>query len=192
MAYLIEQGADATQVTGMTLVDTISDTLPSLGALELLVDHGWDINSRGLARGMPVLWFVVRDVDLVRWCLDHGADVDPLDDTPSGAKKHRKPILEVTAAEGNMKAFELLRAKGAPLDLHHGVLPSAVMSASYDAFQADKGPGTHFSRMLSMIRHLVGVVGCDVNSISYGSYHGSGSTCSTPLCWLAATQTITV
>jgi hypothetical protein len=108
MAYLIEQGADATQVTGMTLIDTINDTLPSLGALELLVDHGRDINSRGLARGMPELWFVVRDVDLVRWCLDHGADVDPVDDTLSGAKKHRKPILEVTAAEGNIEVFELL------------------------------------------------------------------------------------
>jgi len=142
------------------------------------------IRSWTVARGSPVLWFVVRDTDLVRWCLDHGADVDPPDDTPSGAKKHRKPILEVVAAQGNIEAFELLRVRGAPLDLHHGVLPSAVMSASYYVSQTDQGPDTHFSRMLNMVRHLLDI-GCDANSISYGTHYGSGSLCSTPLCWLA-------
>jgi hypothetical protein len=39
--------------------------------------------------------------------------------------------------------------------------------------------------MLETIRHLIDVVGCDVNSISYGTYYGSGSHCSTPLCWVA-------
>lgn len=111
-------------------------------------------------------------------------DVNPADDTSQGAKKRRKPILEVAAAEGDIEAFELLRARGAPLDLHHGVLPSAVMSASYCVSQAGKGPDTEFSRMLGMIRHLLDI-GCGANSISYGTHYGSGSVCSTPLCWLA-------
>ena len=95
--------------------------------------------------------------------------LDPTDDTPPGAKSHRKPIFEVAAAEGNIEAFELWRARGAHLDLHHGVLPSAVMSASYSVSQAGKGPDTYFSRMLGMIRHLLDV-GCDANSISYGTH----------------------
>jgi hypothetical protein len=33
MAYLIEQGADVTEVTGMSLVDTTDDILPSLEVL---------------------------------------------------------------------------------------------------------------------------------------------------------------
>lgn len=58
------------------------------------------------------------------------------------------------------------------------------MSASYYVSQAGQGPDSYFSRMLSMIRHLLDI-GCDANSISYGTHYGSGSICSTPLCWLA-------
>ena len=43
----------------------------------------------------------------------------------------------------------------------------------------------HYKRLMALIRHLVDVFGCDVNSVFYGSYYGSGSTCSTPLCWIA-------
>ena len=186
MRCLMEQGADVNRVSGSSLIDLATDALPSQETLEVLIEHGWDINNRapGLS-GTPILWYVVGDTDLVKWCLDHGADVDPADDTPEGAKKHRKPILEVAAAEGNIDTFELLRASGAPLDLRHGVLPSTVMAASYDIPAAGSSPSASFSRMLEMIRHLIDVVGCDVNSVSYGTYYGSGSHCSTPLCWVA-------
>jgi len=186
MRYLIEQGANVSRVSAFSLIDIETEALPSQETLEILVEHGWDINTRtpGLG-GTPILWYVVGDTNLVKWCLDHGADVDPADDTPEGAKKHRKPILEVAAAEGNIEVFELLRAKGAPLDFHHGVLPSAVMKASFNVPAAGENPSASFIRMLEMIRHLIDVVGCDVNSISYGTYYGSGSHCSTPLCWVA-------
>lgn len=36
-----------------------------------------------------------------------------------------------------------------------------------------------------MVRYLIDVVKCDVNSKSYGAHYASGSSCSTPLCWLA-------
>jgi hypothetical protein len=186
MRYLIEQGAKVNRVSASSLVDIETEALPSQETLEVLVEHGWDINTRtpGLG-GTPVLWYVVGDTDLVKWCLDHGADVDPADDTSEGAKKHRKPILEVAAAEGNIEVFELLRARGAPLDLQHGVLPSAVMKASFNVPAAGESPSASFVRMLDMIRHLIDVIGCDVNSVSYGTYCGSGSHCSTPLCWVA-------
>jgi len=186
MRYLIEQGANVNCVSAFSLIDIETNALPSQETLEVLVEHGWDINTRtpGLG-GTPILWCVVEDADLVKWCLDHEADVDPADDTPEGAKKHRKPILEVAAAEGNIEGFELLRANGAPLDLHHGMLPSAVMKASFNVPAAGEAPSASFVRMLEMIRHLIDVVGCDVNSVSYGTYYGSGSHCSTPLCWVA-------
>jgi hypothetical protein len=38
---------------------------------------------------------------------------------------------------------------------------------------------------IRMLKHLLEVVGCDVNSRSYGPYYGSGSMCSIPLCWIA-------
>jgi hypothetical protein len=187
MAYLIEQGADVTEVTGMSLVDTVSDTLPSFETLNLLVKHGWDVNNRTIGpRDDPLLWYVVRDTELVKWCLDHGAVVDLEDGAPPGVRRRRKPILECAAVSSSIEAFELLRASGAPVSYSHGILPSAVMAICLYLPSSDEDSGSEcYKRLMTMIRHLVDVVGCDVNSASYGSYYGSGSTCSTPLCWIA-------
>lgn len=184
MEYLIEQGADVTQLPGETIVDSVYEVLPSREVLEILVEHGWDVNNRGpWLSGTPLLWFVVGDVDLVHWCLDHGADVDPPDDTPPTAVKIRKPILQCAALSDNIETFEILRARGAPLT--YTILPSAVMLASSRAPDRGEEPSAHFQSSLNMIRHLVDVVGCDVNAASHGPNYGSGSMCSTPLCWIA-------
>lgn len=90
------------------------------------------------------------------------------------------PILECAALNGNIESFEILRTAGASVSYNHGLLPSTVMSACLYATQPAR-----FERSMAMIRHLVDVVGCDANSISYGAYYGSGSLCSTPLCWIA-------
>jgi hypothetical protein len=129
IAYLNEQGADVAQITNTSLVDTINDTLPSLETLDLLVEHGWDINNRSSGRrDDTLLWYVVRDTELVKWCLDHGADLDPGDDTPPGMRRRCEPILECAAVSSSIEAFELLRASGAPVSYSHGILPSAVMA----------------------------------------------------------------
>jgi hypothetical protein len=187
MAYLIEQGADVTQITGTSLVDTINDTLPSLEVLNLLAEHDWNVNNRSPGpRDDPLLWYVVRDTELVKWCLDHGAVVDIEDDTPPGVRRRRRPILGCAAVSSSIEVFELLRASGAPVSHSHGILPSAVMAICLYLPLTDEYSGSEsYKRLKAMIRHLVDVVGCDVNSASYGSYYGSGSTCSTPLCWIA-------
>lgn len=59
------------------------------------------------------------------------------------------------------------------------------MKASYDMPAAGETPSASFSRMLEMIRHPIDVVGCDVNPILYANHYGSGSHCSTPLCWVS-------
>jgi len=125
------------------------------------------------------LWAVVRDRELVQWCLDHGADVNPPDHTPQGVVSSRKPLLETAAWVGNIETFELLRARGAPM--HYGVFPNAVMAANLSAVEG----GTAFTEHMDMLRHLLDVVKCDVNELSYGPHYASGSACVNPLCWIA-------
>lgn len=186
LSYLIEQGADVHQLAGRSVIDSMSDDLPSPGMLEILVANGWDLDSRGPGlRGEPVLWSVVKDTSLVECCLDHGASVDPPDDTPPGKVKQRKPILERAAIHGNIAAFELLRARGAPMFHNFGVLPVAVMMVNDYAPDVGQQPDAHYRLLMDMVRHLIDVVKCDVNAVSYGAHYRSGSTCSTPLCWIA-------
>lgn len=131
LTYLIEQGADVKQLDGGAMRHPINDTMPLCDMLEILTANDWDINSRRPdSSGIPLLWSIARDHGLVRWCLDHGADVNPPDDTPPNQAKMRKPILESAAANGNIPTFELLRNRGAPLKYDYGVLPVAVMSAN--------------------------------------------------------------
>lgn len=160
-------------------------TMPSCDMLEILIAHGWDINSRRPeSSGIPLLWRIVRDYSRVRWCLDHGADVDPPDDTPPNQARMRKPILESAAANGNILTFELLQERGAPLEYDYDVLSVAVMSANGLAPRNGDEPNIYYKMQLDMVRYLINVVKCDVNSESYGAHYASGSSCSTPLCWL--------
>lgn len=124
-----------------------------------------------------------NDVPGVAECLDHGASVDPPDDTPPEFAG-RRPILQYAAAVADIPTFEPLRAEGAPLCYDYGVLPSAVMAANDHAPRDSDNPGTKYHQRMYMVPHLLDVVGCDVNSKSNGPYR-SGSVCSTPLCWIA-------
>lgn len=109
------------------------------------------------------------------------------DNTPSKSIG-RRPILGRAAAVADIPTVELLRAKGAPLCYDYGVLPLAVMSANDHAPKTSDSPGTKFQERMDMVRHLLDVVGCDVNSKSNGPYRFRnvlGSQCSTRLCWTA-------
>ena len=105
--------------------------------------------------------------------------MNPPDHTPPNTVSLRKPLLESTACVGDIEIFELLRAKGAPM--HYGVFPNAVMAANLTAAEGR----VWFIKHMEMLRHLLEVVKCDVNELSYGSHYASGSTCVNPLCWLA-------
>lgn len=45
--------------------------------------------------------------------------------------------------------------------------------------------GVGFAEHMEMLRHLLDVVKCDVNELSYGTHYASGSVCVNPLCWIA-------
>lgn len=189
ISYLVTQGADVTWICGGLLSAT--GTPPTRETLEVLVANGWDINRSGRGRDAPVLWDLLENMDLVRWCLDHGASVNPPDDTPPESIG-RMPILERAAAVADIATFELLRGRGAPVCYDYGVLPSAVMAANEHAPKDSDNPGTKYQQRMDMVRHLLDVVGCDANSRSNGPYRFGvvlGSVCSTPLCWIACHAT---
>lgn len=180
LAYILEQGADVSNLDCIYAYPDFADS-PSREALELLVAHGWNVNTGALngEAGIPLLWGVVGDRELVQWCLDHGADVNPPDHTPLNVMSPQKPLLEHAAWGADIGVFELLRAKGAPM--HYGVFPNAVMAANLKAV----GDGAGFPQQMAMLCHLLDVVKCDVNEMTYGAHYESGSECVNPLCWIA-------
>jgi hypothetical protein len=125
--YLVDHlhGADVAALSASEFMANDDMAKPSQEILEILVAHGWDINTQGPNKNTswPVLWNVVEYPDLVRWCLDHGARVDILDNPPQGKDGVQSrtglpplPILGMAASSGSIETFELLRAKGARLD----------------------------------------------------------------------------
>lgn len=172
--HVLELGADVRQIPPHRLICTEGTNDYTREVLEIFVARGYDINSESF--GLPLLWHVgVGDYDFLKWCLDQGANVNPPDRHPPGFRSPQEPLLELATIVGHIDSFELLRSRGAPFDRTFGVFPKAVMAAN-------ECPSPQKIRML---KHLLEVVECDVNSRSYGPYYGFGSSCSTPLCWIA-------
>lgn len=63
VSYLIERGADVTEIRGSLL--SAAGTPPTRETLEVLVANGWDINGSGRGRNAPVLWDLLDDMHLV-------------------------------------------------------------------------------------------------------------------------------
>jgi len=71
--------------------------------LQLLLEHGADINVQNQAGQTPLLWASMNGaLEVVRLLLEHGADVEAKDNDG-------KTALQVAAEEGHDKVVELLR-----------------------------------------------------------------------------------
>lgn len=192
LQYALDHGAD---ISALSPSDTLSrdhPDAPSREILDILLAHGWDINTRGPADGdIPLLWLVVRSHELVQWCLAHGARVDVPDAPPrvnaegthSRSARARPTILGAAAAEGSVETFELLRANGAPLDPR--TLHLAVAQAALLAPREGEGASEAYARRVEMVRHLLDARTLDVNAVQ----RQVGSGCSTPLCGVARRAT---
>jgi hypothetical protein len=107
------------------------------------------------------MW-LVTDVEMVKWYLDHGASVHPRDQEPikddaiTDSQRGCQQILEEDAAWGSIETFELLRSKGTPLGWRP--LHLAVETATYFRPSYLDDDENHASRM-DMVRHLIDVVG---------------------------------
>lgn len=184
LSYVLDQGAKLGELDPSYLLAGNYTNTSIRKVLDILVARGYDINSQSLC--IPVLWYIIglHDSELVEWCLDHGAEMNPPDSTPENSRSPRKPILEKAAMVGDIATFELLRSRGAPLDRNFGVFPSAVMVANdltHDTFEYS----ACFEKCMNMLKHLLEVAECNANALSYGAHYRSGSDCTTPLCWIA-------
>lgn len=89
------------------------------------------------------------------------------------------PVLEIAAGSGSVATFELLRARGAPLGrltLHRAVKQAFINAPSDDSIR-----DALFEQRMDMVKHLVDIVGLDINAVE----PWSGKWCSTPLCYAA-------
>ncbi|KAK7425144.1 hypothetical protein QQX98_000058 [Neonectria punicea] len=179
--YLLEQ--DSTPMTFITPA-VVWDKF-SVPLLELLIAHGWDINRPGepgpRTRRQRLIDLACGDEDLVRWLVDHGAQVDGGEDEyelyPEPA-----PLLETCAVRGSVSTFRFLQARGAKLSqrtLHRAAEDAAAARVDPGA---DDGAARQRERA-EMLRFLVDELKLDVNAMDSDvprHFHWG-----TPLCYAA-------
>lgn len=139
-----------------TLTPLIIATKPSVELLDTVVSTGWDLNQRspdkGAGKGKRLLDLVAWSEGLVRWCLEHGAQIS--DGAEDEDALRCPPLTECVAASGTISIFKLLRANGALIGRRTLHL-AAGSAATCDA--ADK------AERMAMLSFLVEEEGLDVN-----------------------------
>jgi hypothetical protein len=210
--YVIEQGLEVHSLPPTV----VAGEGRSKAILKILLVHGWDINYRDVSTSgpdaEPLMWHVVKDGDLVTWCLEHGASVLPKDQEPlqkdvlTQTQRSCRQILECAAARATKATFELLRSKGAPLGWRplHLAVQSAAISAHHSAKGGDedakvKEPESNqgqvdgnqsdtarqYAERMAMVRHLIDAVGLDVNALDHPVGRKTGDRLGPPICYLA-------
>lgn len=172
--YLIEQKGAALDDLSPMMVSR-SRSIP---LLQLLFDHGWDINktsSDGGFRGQTLLQLVCGSEALVHWCLDHGATVEDRHTDPY----MDPPLLERAAQFGTVDTFTLLRSRGAQLGprmLHR----AAGAAASFN------GGDERLPVRMAMVKYLMDDLGIDVNTMDTDGQMPDHW--GTPLCYAARAE----
>lgn len=179
LTYVLENGAQVPTCSDISIEN------PSTSTLQILLDHGWDINARTLG-GKPFLWnAVLISEELVRWCLAHGAIAIPKDLHLSTEEERLKDefgcpsILESAAKNSSVTTFELLRSKGAPIGRR------TLHFAAAAAFKTPDTEDSVFSERMDMVIHLVDTLGLDPNALDQPKGYSWGNHWGTPLCYVA-------
>ncbi|OBT65461.1 hypothetical protein VE03_04944 [Pseudogymnoascus sp. 23342-1-I1] len=203
LTHLIKQGASIKSLKPGNITWRGPRTKP---IMEILLAHGWDINARDTSRGYlgaePFMWSVVTDIDLVTWCLEHGASVYPRDQEPlrddilTMSQRKCQQILEKAAYSATVATFELLRSKGAPLGwrplhraiettTHYQAYPGEEANRREEEEKEAKESARKYEERMAMVRHLVDVVGIDVNAPDEPPGAGVPDRWGTPICYIA-------
>ncbi|KAF9734855.1 hypothetical protein PMIN06_000681 [Paraphaeosphaeria minitans] len=185
LKYLIEKQGLHVQHLPPTVV---SGAGRSTAILELLLAHGWDINWRHVSESgpdaEPFMWHIVGDGDVVAWCLEHGATLFPIRQErlhPNALTQSQlscSQVLECAAARGSVATFELLRSKGAPLGWRP--LHLAVRAAGLALDRA-----AEVDERMAMVRHLIDVVGVEVNALDHPVGKRKADRQGTPIVYVA-------
>ncbi|MCJ1405872.1 hypothetical protein MMC11_009102 [Xylographa trunciseda] len=148
VSYLLDNGA---KLNRKHVYCAVTDDTPT-ELFQVLLDHGWDINEQ-TDHGSPalkqVLYFfsrMVRNVELVRWFLAHGAD-------PNIRGSWNELPITVACCNSTPEVVDLLIAHGA--SLHHS-----------DALHLLAEDEDHSPQSIRMMSHLIDL-GMDVNEISH-------------------------
>jgi hypothetical protein len=167
--------------------------------LELLLSYEWDINIREESGvdAEPFMWHVAHDTGMVEWCLQHGASLHPRDQEElqdhviTKSQISCRQILEKVAACGTIAAFELLRSRAAPLGWRplHLAIEAATYSDSGGANDKESGDSDSTERM-AMVRHLLDVVGLDVNAPDQPAGSQIPGYNGTPICYIPGSADI--
>ncbi|KAH7091200.1 hypothetical protein FB567DRAFT_268347 [Paraphoma chrysanthemicola] len=168
----------------------------STATLEFLLAHGWDINKRAeySTEAQPLMWFTVRNIEMVKWCLEHGASVHPRDMEPiqdnviTQSQRSCEQILEHVVATGDIATFELLRGKGASLGwrcLHRAV----EQAAHSDPAREDAATAAAYDKRMAMVLHLLDVVKLDVNAPDQPVDAKVPNRLGTPICYIPGSGT---
>ncbi|KAL8788496.1 MAG: hypothetical protein Q9195_007273 [Heterodermia aff. obscurata] len=131
---------------------------PTIELLDVLVSAGWDLNQRSPASGPGMvgrfLDGVAHDEGMVRWCLEHGAEVS---DGKENEDEYRyRPLTDLAAGEATVSCFKMIRAHGAQLG--RKTLHKAVKGAAWCP------PENKLERM-AMLEYLVNEERLDVNQL---------------------------
>ncbi|MCJ1423548.1 hypothetical protein MMC29_001432 [Sticta canariensis] len=133
-------------------------TEPSVELLDAVVSAGWDLNQRssdkGAGKGQRLLDLVAWDEGLLKWCLEHGAQVS--DGAEDENALRNPPLTEKVAALGTISSFKLLRANDARIG-RRTVHKAAESAATCDA--------AHKPERMAMLRFLIEDEQLDVNKI---------------------------
>ncbi|KAF2855393.1 hypothetical protein T440DRAFT_504062 [Plenodomus tracheiphilus IPT5] len=209
---IIEQGLDVHSLAPTV----VAGDGRSKAILEILLAHGWDINYRQVSTSgpdaEPFMWHIVKDGDLVTWCLEHGASVFPRNQEPlrvgvlTQSQRSCRQILDCAAGYATITTFELLRSKGAPLGwrtLHLAVQTAALAADRLEKREDEdcilKKPeskegqfnGNHsdaarnYAERMDMVRHLIDTVGLDVNGLDHPAGRTPGGCMGPPICYVA-------
>ncbi|MCJ1465298.1 hypothetical protein MMC07_003915 [Pseudocyphellaria aurata] len=148
---LTTESASVHELTPMHLVGN-----PSVELLDVVVSAGWDLNRRFEEFGMKMrlLDLLSSKEDLVKWCLEHGAQISDGIENENPFKCW--PLTESVAGVGTVSCFKLIRAKGARIGrktLHVAVERAAMCHVSSKPTR------------MAMVRFLVEEERLDVNQM---------------------------
>jgi len=190
LTYVLEHGGKVPVYSGLQTDNPREETL------KILLAHGWDINARHLGE-QPFLWEVVGDGDIVAWCLEHGATVNPKDLGLTSDDDRRRDqlgcpsILESAAAQSTVATFELLRSRGAELGrrtLHfaaRATIKTGEVENEERSMMADRDRAKLYSERMAMVVHLVDVLQVSPNALDQPAGWSLGNHWGTPLCYVA-------
>ena len=159
--YLLDHNALVRLVQPLTVFQSRSREI-----LQMLLDHGWDVDQQGPAHDSTLLEMICADEDFLRWCIDHGANPNlPIYQRPLPPSDNR--LLDFAACRGSLATVKYVRSittgKGNPL---HYAAGSAAARPNH-AFKMD------------IVSYLVEELGYDVNALDCETGHGGAT--GTPL-----------